>query len=109
MALVASPVMTAMRDGKVVRIEELTRMPAEVQDALITVLSEKTLPVPELGTEIQAIPGFTVIATANDRDRGVNDMSSTLKRRFNTVILPLPRSADDEIEIVSRRVSELGR
>jgi len=108
-ALVASPVMTAMRTGKVVRIEELTRMPAEVQDALITVLSEKTLPVPELGTEVQAIPGFTLIATANDRDRGINEMSSALKRRFNTVVLPLPDTEETEVEIVSRRVSELGR
>src|SRR6185312_4049569 len=107
-ALVASPVMTAMRGGKVVRIEEMTRMPAEVQDALITVLSEKTLPVPELGFEVQAVPGFTLIATANDRDRGVNEMSSALKRRFNTVVLPLPESAEEEVEIVSRRVAELG-
>jgi MoxR-like ATPase len=108
-ALVASPVMTAMRTGKVVRIEELTRMPAEVQDALITVLSEKTLPVPELGIEVQAVPGFTLVATANDRDRGVNEMSSALKRRFNTVVLPLPDTEETEIEIVSRRVTELGR
>jgi MoxR-like ATPase len=108
-ALVPSPVMTAMRDGKIVRIEELTRMAAEVQDALITVLSEKTLPVPELGTEVQAVPGFTLIATANDRDRGVNEMSSALKRRFNTVVLPLPETADAEVDIVSRRVDDLGR
>ncbi len=108
-ALVASPVMTAMRAGKVVRIEELTRMPAEVQDALITVLSEKTLPVPELGIEVQAVPGFTLVATANDRDRGVNEMSSALKRRFNTVVLQLPDTEETEVEIVSRRVGELGR
>jgi MoxR-like ATPase len=108
-ALVPSPVMTAMRDGKVVRVEELTRMPAEVQDALITVLSEKTLPVPELGIEVQAVPGFTLVATANDRDRGINEMSSALKRRFNTVVLPLPATQDTEVEIVSRRVAELGR
>jgi MoxR-like ATPase len=108
-ALVPSPVMTGMRDGKLVRIEELTRMPAEVQDALITVLSEKTLPVPELGTEIQAVAGFTLIATANDRDRGVNEMSSALKRRFNTVVLPLPETAQAEVDIISRRVADLGR
>jgi MoxR-like ATPase len=108
-ALVPSPVMSAMRDGKVVRVEELTRMPAEVQDALITVLSEKTLPVPELGIEVQAVPGFTLVATANDRDRGINEMSSALKRRFNTVVLPLPATQDTEVEIVSRRVAELGR
>lgn len=108
-ALVASPVMTAMREGRVARVEELTRMPAEVQDALITVLSEKTLPVPELGTEVQAVPGFSIIATANDRDKGVNDMSSALKRRFNTVVLPLPASEDAEVDIVTRRVTQLGR
>ncbi|APE12179.1 AAA family ATPase [Rhodococcus pyridinivorans] len=107
-ALVASPVMTAMRDGAVARIEELTRIPADVQDALITVLSEKTLPVPELGIEVQATKGFNVIATANDRDRGVNDLSSALRRRFNTVVLPLPASEEDEVAIVTRRVEQLG-
>ncbi len=107
-ALVASPVMTAMRDGAVARIEELTRIPADVQDALITILSEKTLPVPELGTEVQATKGFNVIATANDRDRGVNDLSSALRRRFNTVVLPLPAREEDEVAIVTRRVEQLG-
>src|SRR5579859_1604705 len=108
-ALVPSPVMTAMRAGQVVRIEELTRMPAEVQDALITVVSEKTLPVPELGTEVQAVTGFTLVATANDRDRGINEMSSALRRRFSTVVLPLPATEDVEVDIVTRRVAELGR
>ncbi|MFC3996675.1 AAA family ATPase [Nocardiopsis sediminis] len=108
-ALVPGPVMTAMAEGRLARIEELTRIPSDVQDALITVLSEKTLPVPELGTEVQAVRGFNIIATANDRDRGVNDLSSALRRRFNTVVLPLPQTADDEVEIVSRRVADLGR
>ncbi|MEU4764252.1 AAA family ATPase [Actinosynnema sp. NPDC023794] len=108
-AVVASPVMTGMRDGAVVRVEELTRMPAEVQDSFITILSEKTLPIPELGIQVQAVPGFTVIATANDRDRGVNQMSSALARRFNTVVLPPPATEDDEVEIVSARAAQLGR
>ncbi|MCA2206248.1 MULTISPECIES: ATP-binding protein [Nocardia] len=107
-ALVASPVMTAMRTGAIARIEELTRIPSDVQDALITILSEKTLPVPELGAEVQAAKGFNVIATANDRDRGVNDLSSALRRRFNTVVLPLPADEDSEVAIVSRRVEQLG-
>ncbi|MER5261354.1 AAA family ATPase [Actinosynnema sp. NPDC002837] len=108
-AVVASPVMTGMREGAVVRVEELTRMPAEVQDSFITILSEKTLPIPELGVQVQAVPGFTVIATANDRDRGVNQMSSALARRFNTVVLPPPATEDDEVEIVSARAAQLGR
>ena len=90
--------------GEPARIEELTRVGSDVQDTLITILSEKTLPIPELDREIQAIRGFNVIATANNRDKGVNDLSSALKRRFNTVILPLPDTIDEEIDIVRRRV-----
>ncbi len=108
-ALVPSPVMRAMAEGRIARVEELTRIPADVQDTLITILSEKTLPIAELGAETQAVRGFNVIATANDRDRGVNELSSALRRRFNTVVLPLPATADDEVEIVSRRVGQLGR
>ncbi len=108
-AIVASPMMRAMREGKVARVEELTRMPADVQDSLITLLSEKTLPIPELGGEVQAVQGFNVIATANDRDRGVNELSSALKRRFNAVVLPVPETADEEVDIVRRRVEAMGR
>lgn len=103
-ALVETPVMRGMKDGKIVRLEELTRIGADVQDTLITILSEKTLPVPELNIEVQAVKGFNIIATANNRDKGVNELSSALKRRFNTVILPLPDSVEEEIDIVRRRV-----
>ncbi|MEV2255765.1 AAA family ATPase [Streptomyces sp. NPDC050147] len=108
-ALVPSPVMRAMADGMTARVEELTRIPADVQDTLISILSEKTLPIPELGQEVQTVRGFNLIATANNRDRGVNDLSSALRRRFNTVVLPLPESAEAEVEIVSRRVDQIGR
>lgn len=108
-ALVSSPMMTAMESGRLCRIEELTRIPSEVQDTLITILSEKMLPIPELASEVQAIKGFNVIATANNRDKGVNELSSALMRRFNTVVLPVPRSIDDEVDIVSRRAEQLGR
>ncbi|MGW6498191.1 ATP-binding protein [Nonomuraea angiospora] len=108
-ALTPSPVMRAMAEGRVARVEELTRMPSDVQDALITVLSEKTLPIPELNREVQAERGFNVIATANDRDRGVNELSSALRRRFNTVVLPVPATAEEEVDIVARRVTQLGR
>ncbi len=106
-ALVPSPVFTAMQQGSIVRVEELTRIPSDVQDALITILSEKTLPIPELGQEIQATKGFNLIATANDRDKGVNELSSALRRRFNTVVLPLPADPEDEVRIVSARVAQL--
>ncbi|WP_443057162.1 ATP-binding protein [Streptomyces sp. NBC_00669] len=89
-ALVPSPVLTAMTRGAVARIEEITRCLPEVQDALVSILSERRMAVPELadsgdGTDgtVHAVPGFTVIATANLRDRGVSEMSAALKRRFN--------------------------
>ncbi|MCH9806530.1 MAG: AAA family ATPase [Alphaproteobacteria bacterium] len=84
-ALTPSPLFEAMRTGAIARVEELTRCPPEVQDAMISILSEKTIAIPELGQDLalRAKPGFSVIATANLRDRGVHDMSSALKRRFN--------------------------
>jgi MoxR-like ATPase len=107
--MVHSPVMRGMTEGKIVRVEELTRVPSDVQDTLITILSEKTLPVPELNEEVRAVKGFNIIATANDRDKGVNELSSALKRRFNTVVLPVPESMEEEVDIVQRRVVQMGR
>ncbi|MBT6276312.1 MAG: AAA family ATPase [Chromatiales bacterium] len=107
-ALVPTPVMRAMESGGIVRLEELTRMGSDVQDTLITVLSEKTLPIPELNDAVTATRGFNIIATANNRDKGVNDLSAALKRRFNVVVLPLPNSMEEELAIVTKRVEEIG-
>src|SRR5688500_12396748 len=107
-ALIKSPVFRAMESGSLARFEEITRCAAEVQDALISILSEKRVSVPELATEVPAVKGFAVIATANTRDRGVNDMSAALKRRFNMVVLPTPNTLETEVEIVRKRVKELG-
>jgi MoxR-like ATPase len=106
-ALVESPILRGMQQGQVVRIEELTRCAAEVQDALISVLSEKQVAVPELDEVVPARRGFAVIATANTRDRGVNDMSSALKRRFNFVTIPVVADLEQETAIVERRSTEL--
>jgi MoxR-like ATPase len=108
-ALVPSPLLNAMRHGKIGRVEELTRIPSDVQDTLITMLSEKTLPIPELGLAVQAVSGFNLIATANSKDRGVNELSSALQRRFNVVVLPLPATLEDEVAIVQGRVASLAR
>ncbi|MDX2279502.1 MAG: AAA family ATPase [Saprospiraceae bacterium] len=108
-ALVETPMMRAMQDGKIARLEELTRIGSDVQDTLITILSEKTMPVPELNMEIQAVEGFNVIATANNRDKGVNELSGALKRRFNTVILPTPDTVEEEVTIVQQRSGSLAK
>jgi MoxR-like ATPase len=107
-ALVPTPLMRAMEDGKIVRFEELTRMGSDTQDTLITVLSEKTLPIPELNDAAHATRGFNLIATANNRDKGVNELSSALKRRFNVVVLPLPDTLEEEAQIVIKRAGEIG-
>ncbi len=108
-AVVESPVMRAMRAGAIARVEELTRIPSDVQDGLISVLSEKSMAIPELGSEVGARKGFSVIATANSRDKGVNDLSSALRRRFNTVVLPPPATVAEEVAIVESRVAALGK
>lgn len=108
-ALVPTPLLRAMERGKLCRFEELTRMGSDVQDTLITVLSEKMMPIPELNDTVYAARGFNVIATANNRDKGVNELSSALKRRFNVVVLPLPGNAQQEVAIIVKRVGEMAQ
>jgi MoxR-like ATPase len=109
-ALVPGPILTAMREGRIARFEEITRCPAEVQDSLLSILSERVLMVPELdGPDgaIYAAPGFNLIATANTRDRGVNEMSAALKRRFAfETVFPIA-SLDDELALVKREATRL--
>src|SRR4029079_18452047 len=106
-ALIPSAIMRAMESGSLARFEEITRCASEVQDAMISILSEKTIAIPELKSEVPARRGFSVIATANTRDKGVNDMSAALKRRFNIIVLPTPKTIESEINIVAKRVREL--
>ena len=106
-AMLKSPVFHAMETGTIARVEEISRCASEVQDALISILSEKRISVPELGMEVPAKKGFSVIATANTRDKGVNEMSAALKRRFNIVVLPAPADLESELEIVRTRVEQL--
>lgn len=110
-AMIPSPIMTAMERGVVGRFEELTRSTSDVQDALISILSEKYLSIPELDEDniVFARPGFSIIATANSRDRGVNELSSALKRRFNFVRIPVVTNRRSEAEIVRFRTVELLR
>lgn len=106
-AMLKSPVYTAMETGTIARVEEISRCASEVQDALISMLSEKRISVPELGMETAAQKGFSLIATANTRDKGVNEMSAALKRRFNIVVLPAPADLESEMDIVRTRVGQM--
>jgi MoxR-like ATPase len=108
-SLIPSPMMTAMQTGMLGRFEELTRCTSDVQDALISIMSEKYIAVPELKTDntVFARAGFNIIATANSRDRGVNELSSALKRRFNFVHIPVVTNKKAEREIILFRTEEL--
>ena len=106
-AMVKSPIYRAMETGSIARVEEISRCASEVQDALISLLSEKRISVPELGLEVPARQGFSLIATANTRDKGVNEMSAALKRRFNIIVLPTPSDMATEMDIVRTRVAQL--
>lgn len=108
-ALIKSPLYRAMETGTIAQVEEISRCASEVQDAMISILSEKRISVPELGLEVPAKKGFSVIATANTRDKGVNEMSAALKRRFNIVVLPAPADLSAEMEIVRTRVEQQAR
>ena len=107
-AMVPSPVLNTMRQGQIVRIEEITRLAPEVQDVLISLMSEKAMAVPELGDDHQILArsGFNVIATANLRDRGVHEMSSALKRRFNFETVHPIADATFEAALVARQLKE---
>lgn len=110
-ALVPSPLYVGMEQGILTRFEEITRTPAEIQDSLISVLSDKVLNVPELGEEglLFAKAGFNVIGTANTRDKGVNEMSSALKRRFNFETVMPVRDVALEKQIIVNEVQVLAQ
>jgi MoxR-like ATPase len=111
-ALVPAPLHTGMKHGRIVRFEEITRAPHEVQDTLLQSLSEKVLLVPELAGDeavVLARPGFNLVGTANTRDRGVNEMSAALKRRFHFETVPPLDDLQQEVEVVRGQVAERTR
>ncbi len=107
--LIPSPTMIAMKTGALLRFEEITRCVTDVQDALVSILSDKAIAIPELpdANMLHARPGFNVIATANSRDQGVNELSAALKRRFNYVHIPIVSDQKTEIQIVRERSADL--
>ena len=107
--LIPSPTLVAMKSGGLLRFEEITRCIPDVQDSLVSILSDKTISIPELpaANNVRARSGFNVIATANTRDQGVNDLSAALKRRFNYIYIPIVADKKTEVQIVQKRSAEL--
>ena len=111
-SLVPAPLYLGMKYGKLVRFEEITRCPLEIQDVLLSVLSDRVMSIPELPDEGRTLfgqAGFNVIATANTRDRGVNEMSAALKRRFNFETVPPIAEITEEMALVDRESTRMLR
>lgn len=109
-ALVPAPLYHGLKHGKIVRFEEITRCPVEIQDTLLSILSDRVLAIPELADDDRTLfarAGFNVIATANTRDRGVNEMSAALKRRFNFETVPAIADIQEEIALVQRETQRM--
>jgi MoxR-like ATPase len=109
-SLIPAPLYRGMQAGKLVRFEEITRCPLEIQDTLLSILSDRVMTIPELEDETRTLyakVGFNVIATANTRDRGVNEMSAALKRRFNFETIPPINDLHRELELVQRETDKL--
>lgn len=107
--LIPSPTMVAMKAGSLLRFEEITRCVPDVQDALVSILSDKAVAIPELpdANMVWARRGFNIIATANTRDQGVNELSAALKRRFNYIYIPIIADQRTEVQVVQQRSTEL--
>lgn len=111
-ALIPGPIYRGMQSGTLVRYEEIARSSPALQDALLSIMSERSITVPELPEEdstLYAREGFNLVATSNTTDLGVNDMSSALKRRMNFETIAPIRSVDDEIGVVMREADKLLR
>jgi MoxR-like ATPase len=91
------PLVKAMREGAVLFINELNRMPESVQNVLLPALDEGTVILPRIG-EIRAEPGFQVIATQNPVEYiATGHLSEALKDRFEHVVLDYQSEEEERV------------
>jgi len=111
-ALIPGPIYRGMETGTLVRYEEIARSSPALQDALLSIMSERSIPIPELSGEdsiLYAREGFNLVGTSNTTDLGVNEMSSALKRRMNFETIRPIKQVDDELAVVLREAEKLLR
>lgn len=102
------PLITAMRNGSLLYVEEINRIPEETLNVLITVMSEGDLHVPRLG-RIAAEPGFRLVAAMNPFDAvGTARISGAVYDRMCRIAVGY-QSHDDEVDIVLRHVPDGNR
>jgi MoxR-like ATPase len=109
-ALIPGPIYQGMERGILVRYEEIARSSPALQDALLSIMSERSINIPELAGEesvLYAREGFNLVATSNTSDAGVNQMSAALKRRMNFETITPIKTVEKEISVVLRESRKL--
>jgi MoxR-like ATPase len=102
-AFLPGPLVEAMKNGGVLFINELNRLPEGVQNVLLPAIDERMIVVPRLG-EIRAKDGFLVIATQNPKEFvATSHLSEAILDRFELIVLDY-QSEEDELKIVSSHV-----
>jgi len=100
---VDGPLVTALREGSLLYVEEINRIPEETLNVLITVMSEGEITVPRLGKVVGA-NGFRLVAAMNPFDAvGTARISSAVYDRVCRVAMTY-QSLQDECAIVDRHL-----
>jgi MoxR-like ATPase len=103
-AFLPGPLYLAMKSGSVLLVNELNRMPEMVQNVLLPALDEGFIQVPHIG-QIQAAPGFCLIATQNPREFvGTSPLGEALLDRLEWISIPYLDEAQ-EVEIAKLSVT----
>lgn len=98
-AFIEGPLVRAMKEGKILFINELNRMPESVQNILLPAMDERQIMIPKLGA-VNAKPGFVVLATQNPREfTATHSLSEALLDRFEMIPLGY-QSKEEELEIL---------
>ena len=101
------PLVDALRNGSLLYVEEINRVPEETLNVVITAMSERELHVPRLG-RVEAAPGFRVVAAMNPFDAiGTARISSAVYDRVSRVSMGYQSTAE-EVEIVAREAPAVG-
>jgi MoxR-like ATPase len=103
---VDGPLVSALREGSLLYIEEINRVPEETLNVLVTVMSERELHVPRYG-RIAAAPGFRMVAAMNPFDAvGTARISGAIYDRVCRLAVGY-QSAEEELAIATREVTAI--
>ena len=103
---VDGPLIEAMREGSLLYVEEVNRVPEETLNVLLTVMSEGELHVPRLG-RVLAAKGFRLVAAMNPFDAvGTARISSAVYDRVCRITMGY-QSAEDEADVVVLRAPDV--